>query len=217
MFQNRLQPAVRWKRRGMWSSGVSAAWQDPTSCSRRTAKHILDLKMQVLPLSAIFARFSTRRFSPLWHVKDSVRGRHFRSDEEVNVAEQDWLVRTATERLLLLWNLSLSGRLGEVYRRWCILHWRLTSLYCTYVWYTSLGKLHYMYYRVYRNHRIAAILSALKIVCLWYIILNSLYKGNNTYNSNNNYNINNIHTTGLPIGIIGSAFLIRSSLWLKTL
>jgi hypothetical protein len=93
MFRNRLEPAVRWKRRGLWSSGVSAAWQDPTSCSRRTAKQILDLKMQVLPLSAIFARFSTRRFSPLWHVKDSVCGRHFRSDEEVNEAEQDWLVQ----------------------------------------------------------------------------------------------------------------------------
>jgi hypothetical protein len=73
-----------------------------------------------------------------------------------------------------------------------------------------------MYSRIYCNHRIAAIFGALKMVCLRFINLNTLYKSDKN-NSNNNYNINNIHTTGLPIGIIGSALHTISSLLLKTL
>ena len=34
-----------------------------------------------------------------------------------------------------------------------------------------------MYHTVYCNHRIAASLSAIKMVCLRYIILNTLYTG----------------------------------------
>jgi hypothetical protein len=98
MIRNRLQPAVRRKHHVLWYSGVCPQ-HDMDRCltGRRAAKQILDLKQEALNPSAIFARFGTRQFSLLRHLKESLRARHFRSDEEVNEAVHDWLAQQTVD------------------------------------------------------------------------------------------------------------------------
>jgi hypothetical protein len=93
VFRNRLQPTVKLKRRGLWSSGLCLQRDKARCLTAVVPQNRFWFQNAGVSPSAIFARFSTRRFSPLWHVKDSLRGRHFRSDEKANEAEQDWLVQ----------------------------------------------------------------------------------------------------------------------------
>ena len=94
MFRNRLQPTVRRKRRVLWSSSVCLQ-HDMDRCLYRPSCRETDSGFKtggVIP-SAIFARFGTQQFSFLRHLKESLRARHFRSDEEVNEAVHDWLAQ----------------------------------------------------------------------------------------------------------------------------
>ena len=90
MFRQRLRPAVRRKCRVLWLSDVCL--QRDTArrlTARRAAKQILDSQLEVSLLPPYSPRFGTRRFSPPLHLTESVRGRQFGSDEEVNV----WLAQ----------------------------------------------------------------------------------------------------------------------------
>jgi hypothetical protein len=54
--------------------------------ARHTVKQIQDLKLDVLPHPLYSTDLAPSNFHLFWPLKDAVRGRHFRSDEEVKEA-----------------------------------------------------------------------------------------------------------------------------------
>jgi hypothetical protein len=60
---------------------------------RRTTKQIRDLKLDVLPHPPYSPDLARSDFHLFWPLKDALRGRHFRPDEEVEEAVHDWLAQ----------------------------------------------------------------------------------------------------------------------------
>jgi len=101
---------------------VSVAWQRPNS--NREAHP--GFKTAGVTLSAMFTRFGTTAiFTSSGPLKDALRGRHFRSVDEVRESAHQWLAQE--RRVLVPRNFCLNGTL-EMCRRWG-LHWRLMSLH----------------------------------------------------------------------------------------
>jgi len=93
--RSQLKPAIRRKRGGLLSSGVSAAWQRLTSHSPPYRETDSGFRIRgVFTPSAKFARSGTQRFSSLLVSKrSSPWALHFRSDEEVKEGVYVWLAR----------------------------------------------------------------------------------------------------------------------------
>jgi hypothetical protein len=122
MLRNQLKPAIQTKRRGLLSSGVSAAWQRPTSYSETDS----GFKIGDVTLSVIFTRFVAQWFSSLLAFKR----RSTWTSLQIGWRGKGggaWLAGTATKRLLPR-NLCLSG-MNEACKMWWGLYWRLMPLY----------------------------------------------------------------------------------------
>jgi hypothetical protein len=137
ILQNQLKPTLRRKRRGLSSSGASAAWQRLTSYSPSYRETDSGFNTGGVTPSAIFTGFCIQWFSPLlvptrrstWmSLQIGWRGK----------GRGAWLAGTETERLLLSGNSCLSGTLEEVCRTWCGLHWTFMSVYHIWFCYKSL-------------------------------------------------------------------------------
>jgi hypothetical protein len=61
--------------------------------ARHTVKQIQDLKLEVLPHLPYSPDLAPSDFHFLWSLKDILRGRHFRSDQEVKEAVYGWLAQ----------------------------------------------------------------------------------------------------------------------------
>jgi hypothetical protein len=79
-------------------------------------KQIQDLKLEVLSHPPYSPDLAPSDFHLFWPLKDALRGRHFKSNEEEKEVVHDWLVQQPKD--LLQRNLCLSGTLEEVCRMW---------------------------------------------------------------------------------------------------
>jgi hypothetical protein len=137
MLRNHLEESIWRKRRGLLPCGLCVQHdiaRPHTAC--HTAKQILVLNLAMLchpPHSTDLALSDFHFFCAL---KDAVRGRHIRSDEEVKKAVQDWLSQQPIWRLLQRNLYPFRTLEQECTRQWG-LHWRL-SLYRIYVCCKSL-------------------------------------------------------------------------------
>ncbi|GFG37899.1 hypothetical protein Cfor_07389, partial [Coptotermes formosanus] len=98
MLQNHLKPATRTKRCGLLSSVVCLHHDHARPhAARHTVRQIQDLKLEVLPNPPYSPYLAPRDFHLFWSLKDALRGRHLRSDEEVKKAVHDWLAQQAKD------------------------------------------------------------------------------------------------------------------------
>jgi hypothetical protein len=91
-LRHQLTPAISRKRCGLLYSGMCLQHDNARPhTARHTVKQIQDLSLEVLPhppYSPDLVRSDFHLFCPL---KDALRGRHFRPDEEVKEALHAWL------------------------------------------------------------------------------------------------------------------------------
>jgi hypothetical protein len=88
VVRNRLKPAIRSRRSALSSSGVCLQHVN----ARHTVKQIHGFKLQVLPRPPHSPDLAPSDFHLFWPLKDALRRRNLRSDEEVKKAVHDWLV-----------------------------------------------------------------------------------------------------------------------------
>ena len=124
MLRNKLKPAVRRRRRGLLSSGVCLQLDNARRfTARHTVKQIQDLKLAVLLHTPYSPDLASSYFHLFWLLQDALRGRHFRSDDEVKQAVHSWLAQQPNTSFL--WGIYI---LVKLWRKWR-LHSRLTLLY----------------------------------------------------------------------------------------
>ena len=93
MFRNRLQPAVRRKLRGLWYAGVVCSVTRPDVLQPVAPRNRYWIyNWRCYPFRHIDQIWHPQ-FSALQHLKDPPRGRHVRSDKEVNVAVPNWIAQ----------------------------------------------------------------------------------------------------------------------------
>jgi histone-lysine N-methyltransferase SETMAR len=94
VLRNQLESAIRRKRRGLLSSGV---WRQCANARPLTTLHtvqrIQDLNWRCYPQTPYSLDLALSDFHLFWPLKDALRGRHFRSGEEVKEAAYDWLAQ----------------------------------------------------------------------------------------------------------------------------
>jgi histone-lysine N-methyltransferase SETMAR len=98
VLRNQLDSAIRRKRRGFvvfWR--VAAVCQCPTSYSPSYRAAKSGFKLEVLPQTPYSSDLALSDFHLFWPLKDALRGRHFRSGEEVKEAAYDWLAQQPKE------------------------------------------------------------------------------------------------------------------------
>ena len=61
--------------------------------ARHTVKLLQDFKLEVLPHPQYLPDLAPSDFLLFWPLQDALRVRNFRSDEEVEEAERDWLAQ----------------------------------------------------------------------------------------------------------------------------
>jgi len=94
VLRNRLKPAIRSKRCGLSSSGVCLQHVNARPhTARHTLKQIQDFKLQVLPRPSYSPDLAPSDFHLFWLLKDALRTRNLRLDEEVKKTVHDWLVQ----------------------------------------------------------------------------------------------------------------------------
>jgi len=127
-FRNRLKPAIRSKRRGLSSSDVCLQHVNARPhTARHTVKQIQDFKLPVRHIRPDLAPSDFRHF---WPLKDALRRRNLRSDEEVKKTVHDWLVQQPNDFFRGIY--ALVERWERCVERDGDLRRRLMSLYCIY-------------------------------------------------------------------------------------
>ena len=107
MLRNQLKPAIR-RKRDFLSSKMYLQYDNT---AHHTVKQIQDLKLEVLPnlpYSPDVAPRICTRLAP----KDALCGSHFRSDEEVMEAVNDWLAQQPND-------FFPQGIYARMEHRWC--------------------------------------------------------------------------------------------------
>ena len=78
----------------MLSSGVCIQHDNARRrAARHTVKQIWDLKLEMLPHPPYLPHLEPSDFHLFWSLQGVLRGRHFRSDEEVKGAVHYWLTQ----------------------------------------------------------------------------------------------------------------------------
>jgi histone-lysine N-methyltransferase SETMAR len=93
-LKNHLLPPIKFKPRGLLSTGVLLQHDNPRPrTARSTVATIQDLSLECLPHPPYSPDFAPSDFHVFGPLKEAMGGKSFRSEEEVQPAVHEWLRR----------------------------------------------------------------------------------------------------------------------------
>ena len=92
LLKNHLRPAIRSKQRGRLSTAILLQHENARPhTARSTVAKIQDLPFECLPPPTYSPDLAASDFHVFGLLKEAMRGKSFRSDEEVQQAVHEWL------------------------------------------------------------------------------------------------------------------------------